>query len=314
MFKKIAIFKIALMSVFLLSQSHLATADDNLINTQQTINWNINQTFTVLTETLPVYKDPKEGSRPLFQIYKHMEVQPSEELMDVEGNRWFRFTDRNYWILAAQSDENPNLFPVQQGAKVIDTYNILNQPHNYAVKLVKYPGAQGRIETYQKIDGEYVMQHTYTATYQKDGPKSVYGDLKSPGGNVIRYLYRTTKSSMNGRDKNGEKFGVYKVSFPMPHDGFSHLIDGKMSVGQYNKLPTINYNTRGTLNPHPHSMLGADIVIHTKRKGSLGCINIENEAMSRFYHEDIVTENDKEIIPFVTYDEDVIAPPIGKLF
>lgn len=35
--------------------------------------------------------------------------------------------------------------------------------------------------------------------------------------------------------------------------------------------------------------------------------------MSRLYHEDLVTENDQEIIPFVIYDEDVQAPPIGQL-
>ena len=43
------------------------------------------------------------------------------------------------------------------------------------------------------------------------------------------------------------------------------------------------------------------------------CIMVPNEAMSRLYHEDLVTENDQEIIPFIIYDEDVIAPPIGQL-
>ena len=161
------------------------------------------------------------------------------------------------------------------------------------------------------------MQHTYTTSYRKEGEKTKYSDLKSPGGKVIRYLYRTTRSGMNGRDKDGNKFGVYKVSYPMPHDALPHLLAGRINIHQYNKIPTINYQGSGEnrmLYPHPTSYMGANIVLHTKRKGSRGCINIPNEAMSRLYHEDLVTENDKEIIPFVIYDEDVIAPPIGQLF
>jgi len=61
-------------------------------------------------------------------------------------------------------------------------------------------------------------------------------------------------------------------------------------------------------------MLGADILIHTKRWGSAGCVNVENEEMSYLYNEDLVTENDKEIIPLIIYDEEVVAPPMGQLF
>ena len=35
--------------------------------------------------------------------------------------------------------------------------------------------------------------------------------------------------------------------------------------------------------------------------------------MSFLYHEDLVTENDQEIIPFIIYDEDVVAPPTGRI-
>ena len=118
---------------------------------------------------------------------------------------------------------------------------------------------------------------------------------------------------MNGWDASGDPFGVYKTSFPMPHDGLPHLLKGNISTYQYNKLPAINQNSNGEFLPHPGSYMGADIVLHTKRKGSRGCINIENEAMSYLYHKDLVTELDREIIPLVIYDEDVIAPPIGKL-
>ncbi|MBN2087237.1 hypothetical protein JW758_02725 [Candidatus Peregrinibacteria bacterium] len=201
---------------------------------------------------------------------------------------------------------------VDYSSYIVDEYGILDLPHRYAVKFVKYPGAQGRIETYERVDSEYIMRNTYTTYYRKDGPKDRYGDLKSPGGNVVRYIYRTTNTGMGGWDKNGEPFGAYKVSFPMPHDARPLLESGQMSQAQFDKIPAINY-INGRLYPHPASMLGADIVLHTKVRGSRGCITIPNEAMSQLYHEDLVTENDTEIIPFIIYDEDVIAPPIGQL-
>lgn len=205
----------------------------------------------------------------------------------------------------------------QISVHIIDRYGILNMPHRYAVKFVKYPGAIGRMETYEKKGDEYIMRHTYTADYPKEGPKENPWDLKTVGGNVVRYLYRTTKSGMNGWNKESESFGVYKVSFPMPHDLEPLLEAKKITKAQYDKIPAINYKGIGEnkmLYPHPKSAVGADIVLHTARKGSRGCIMIENEAMSRMYHEDLVTENDKELIPLIIYDEDVIAPPIGQLF
>lgn len=196
----------------------------------------------------------------------------------------------------------------------VDPYGILAEPHHFAVKLVKEPGAKGMLETYEKTEtGEYVLRNTYPVTYRKEGPKTKYGDLKSPGGPVIRYIYRTTRTGMGGRNKAGETFGAYKVSYPMPYDALPYLQDGKMSLAQFNKIPAIN-RIDGILYPHPRGMLGADIVIHTKVKGSLGCINIENEEMARFYNEDLVTENDKEIIPLIIYDEDVVAPWVGQIF
>lgn len=121
---------------------------------------------------------------------------------------------------------------------------------------------------------------------------------------------------MNGWSKEKGYFGVFKVSFPMPHDLEPLLEKGLISQAQYDKIPVINYHgPEGSqmLMPHPASAVGADIVLHTARKGTLGCIIVENEAMSRLYHEDLVTENDQEIIPFVIYDEGVEAPPIGQL-
>jgi len=173
------------------------------------------------------------------------------------------------------------------------------------------------METYEKTDDGYRLRHIYPITYRKEGQKTRYGDLKSPGGNVVRYMYRTRRSGMNGWDKNGNPFGVYKISYPMPHDALPHLMAGRITEAQYNKIPAINWKGEGEnrmLYPHPHSYMGADIVLHTARKGSRGCLNIENEQMSFFYHEDLVTENDKEIIPLVIYDEEVIAPPVGDLF
>jgi len=275
--------------------------------------WNIYQTYTIESEGMPVFTRPDFNSNPAFELQKGMLVKPTASI-DKDGFKWFKLNNK-YWIPAMEPGGvvhlslNTNYDP----KKIVDLYGILDQPHKYAVKLTKYPGAIGKIETYRRVNGHYELNSVYEASYRKDGPKAKYGDLKSPGGPVVRYLYRTTYSSMNGWDKSGNKFGVYKVSFPMPHDALPYLLDGKMSTYQYNKIPAINYHG-GMFHPHPHSMLGADILIHTKAKGSLGCINIENEEMSNFYHNDIMTENNKEIIPFVIYDEDVVAPPTGQLF
>jgi hypothetical protein len=117
---------------------------------------------------------------------------------------------------------------------------------------------------------------------------------------------------MTSRDDQGS-FGVYKVRYPMPHDALPYLLEGKMTLGQYNNIPAIN-KIGNEFYPHPGSMLGADIVIHTARKGSRGCIILENSEMGKLYREDLQTENDKELIPFIIYDEDRVAPPEGTLF
>lgn len=247
-----------------------------------------------------------------------MKLEPTDVVIE-NGYKWFKVGDRNLWVPAVEPQGVVNVAPQEDphAPEIVDLYGIMDMPHRYAVKWVKYKGAQGRIETYKKVGDEYVMQHTYSIYYRKDGPKDRYGDLKSPGGSVIRYLYRTTRSGMNGRDKTGKSFGVYKVSFPMPHDAFPHLLAGHIGSAQYNKIPAINWQGSGKnriLVPHPDSYMGADIVLHTKKRGSRGCITVQNEMMSFLYNEDLVTENDKEIIPFIVYDEDVIAPAIGKLF
>lgn len=275
--------------------------------------WDIQRTFSVTASSMPVYREPTMDLKPEFDMAQGTKFSPLESVSK-DGVEWFK-VEGGFWVPAMEPNGVVNLAmePKTEQPKVIDLYGIMAQPHQYAVKMVKMPGAKARIETYKKVDGEYVLNHTYDSTYRKDGPKDKYGDLKSPGGPVIRYLYRTTRSAMNGRDKSGASFGVYKVSYPMPHDALPYLLAGKMSLAQFNNIPAINY-VGETLYPHPHSMLGADIVIHTKNKGSLGCINIENELMSQLYHEDLVTENDKEIIPFVIYDENVAAPSEGELF
>lgn len=277
--------------------------------------WDLNGTFEISTPTLMAYAAPDIHSKPAFALYKGMDIEPSETLY-ADGYRWFKFGDRGYWIPAIEPGGIVNLVTkTERGAGYIeDYYGILDQPHNYAVKMVKYPDALGRMETYEKVADAYVLRNVYELSYRKEGQKSNYGDLKTIGGNVVRYMYRTTRSSMNGWDATGDHFGVYKTSFPMPHDGLSHLLAGRISPHQYNKLPTINQHDNGEFYPHPGSYMGADIVLHTKRKGSRGCINIENEAMSYFYHEDLVTELDREIIPLIIYDEDVVAPPVGELF
>ncbi len=275
--------------------------------------WSLGQTFTVTSDQLPVYQEPGVGSQPGL-LYKGMSFVPIEEVSR-DGVDWFKVGSRSLWVPAIENGGVVNIAAEAESPSpgIIDLYGILNQPHRYAVKMVKEEGAKGRIETYEKTDSGYRLRYTYQITYRKDGPKDKFGDLKSPGGPVVRYLYRTNRSSMNGWSKDGSQFGVFKVSYPMPHDALPDLLSGKMSLEAYNKIPAIN-RIGDTLYPHPHSMLGADILIHTVRWGSLGCVNIENEAMSFLYNKDLVTENDKEIIPLVIYDENVIAPPEGQLF
>lgn len=275
--------------------------------------WDVHHTYTVASTTVQAFTNPDANSKSKFLLYKGMEFKPSN-IVNIGGYQWFKVGNKSLWVPATEPNGVVNLsMNTTDQLRIVDLYGIMDMPHRYAVKMVKYPGAKGRIETYKKVVDKYVMQHTYTVTYRKEGPKTKFNDLKSPGGNVIRYLYRTTRSSMNGWDKSGQKFGVYKVSYPMPHDALPYLLSGKISIHQYNKIPAINY-IGDKLYPHPKSYMGADIVLHTARKGSRGCITVPNEAMGMMYHEDLVTENDKEIIPFVIYDEDVEAPPIGELF
>lgn len=285
--------------------------------------WSIDDAYQVSEKTLGVYTKPNLNTPPVFDLYYGMPVKALESRV-IEGRKWFKISHKSYWIIAIDQGGRVNLTlnPEPRQHRILDLYGILNQPHRYAVKLVKYSKsdgrmAAGRLETYKKRGNQYIFSKSYEVNYPKQGAKDIYGDLKTVGGPVVRYLYRTTRSGMNGYNKNREHFGVYKVSYPMPHDGIPHLLNGRMTPYQYNKLPALNYresNGKRVYYPHPHSMLGADIVIHTARKGSLGCIILDNEEMSDIYHRDVVTENDTEIIPMIIYDEGVKAPVKGKLF
>ncbi len=276
--------------------------------------WSLGNTYEISSNTLTVYSQPDIHSQPAFHLYKGMDIKPSE-IQNSDGYKWFKLANKNYWVPALEPGGITHLIiKTSTDANYIeDYYGVLEMPHNFAVKMVKYAGAKGHMEIYKKVGEEYALQSSYDISYRKDGEKDEYGDLKTVGGNVVRYMYRTTRSSMNGWDASGDKFGVFKTSYPMPHDGLPHLLEGHISTYQYNKLPAINQHSNGEFYPHPGSYMGADIVLHTKRKGSRGCINIENEAMAYLYHEDMATELDREIIPLVIYDEDVIAPPIGQL-
>lgn len=263
--------------------------------------------------TLPAYAS-SEDKEPAFWLYRGMEIKPQGA--DLRGkDLWIKFEagNRDYWIKGIDKGQKNYQQSESEKKGIIDSYGILDMPHQYAVKLVKKPEAKGAIETYKKINGKYVFQYSYEAAYPKEGPKSVYGDLKTVGGPIIRYMYRTTRSGMNGRDREGSAFGVYKISYPMPHDALPYFLEGKMGTAGYNKIPAIN-EKNGQYFPHPHSAMGADILIHTGAKGSLGCINVANEAMAFLYEKDLVSANDREIIPLIIYDEDNEAPSTGELF
>jgi len=267
----------------------------------------IKESYVVTLSNTPIYLQPDSTKDPISFIYGQGDLFPSESI-----NGWakVKIGYQDYWIPEDKYQARVNQ---KDDKTIIDLYGIMDQPHTYAIKLVKFPDAKGRIETYKKTEDGYKMQKIYSVSYPKAGPKDKYGDLKTVGGPVIRYIYRTTRSSMNGRSEDGDKFGVYKVSFPMPHDALPHVLDGNMSLGRYNQFPIINYKGN-QLFPHPPSLMGADILIHTKNKGSLGCIMVENEEMNYMYHEDLPTLSNTEIIPMVIYDEDMEAPQVGKLF
>lgn len=280
-------------------------------------SWQEGKRFKIATEKVAVYTQPDPSESPAFDLYENMVVE-NQELIDAEGIQWLTLKagSRKYFVPAAFPGGNTsvvleeNAQPTEYG--IVDHYGILKQPHRYTLKLVKMPGAKGRMEVYEKTDEGYTFKNAYDVKYPKEGPKAKYGDLKTVGGPVVRYVYRTTRSAMNGWDSEGS-FGVYKVSFPMPHDALPYLMEGKMTLGQYNKIPAIN-KIGEEFYPHPGSMLGADIVIHTARKGSRGCIILEHSEMAKLYRSDMPTENDKEIIPLIIYDEDRVAPPEGTLF
>ena len=278
-------------------------------------SWNDHYKFEVTSKQLSVYSEPDIKSQKLFILYKGMTIE-SHGVIIADGYKWLKISNKNFWIPAMQPGGITNIMIKTNSDKteIKDFYGIMDMPHNYAVKLVKYHGAKGKIETYKKINNKYIMQNTYKVRYPKEGPKSLYGDYKTVGGNTIRYIYRTTRSGMNGRNAKGENFGVYKISYPMPHDGLSGVLNGNLSVWQYNKLPAINKYSNGEYCPHPGSKLGADIVLHTAKRGSRGCIIVDNEEMSYMYHNDLVSDLNTEIIPLVIYDEDIIAPPTGRLF
>lgn len=283
--------------------------------------WNKVGSFKVSAQTVKVY-DSLEAKKSTFILYKGMRVK-SQNIIDKDGVKWLqsKFGVKNYFIPAVEADGKTNVIPVgdvsiatvkEETVAIQDEYGILDQTHRFAIKLVKEEGSKGRLETYEKTEDGYVFRNSYQVDYPKDGPKSIYGDLKTVGGPVVRYVYRTTKTSRGGKDA-GQSFGGYKISYPMPHDALPYLQNGTMTVQAYNNIPAIN-EKNGVFTPHPHSKLGADLVIHTDVWGSLGCIILKNDEMADLFLRDLVTENDKEIIPLVIYDENVVAPAEGQLF
>lgn len=279
--------------------------------------WTDEATYKIEDSVLTAYGSPSIEDQSAFNLYKGMTVE-SQSLKLVNQELWIetKVGGKSYWIPATEGSRTKVSLKKDLDSGVVDYYGILDQPHRYAVKLVKLPGANGRLETYEKTETGYAYRQSYEVRYPKEGPKNRYGDLKTVGGPVVRYLYRTTRSSRNGRYE-GEFFGVYKVSYPMPHDALPYLEAGKMSVAQYQRIPAINFRgpeENRQLYPHPQGILGADIVVHTDAWGTLGCIIMPSGDMHKLYHEDLVTENDKEIIPFIIYDEGVTAPKEGQLF
>ncbi|MFH0821054.1 MAG: hypothetical protein V1908_04755 [Candidatus Peregrinibacteria bacterium] len=274
-----------------------------------------NEWIRITAKTTEVRSNPDLKSKSLFTLYEGMQV-PFDEVKVTPEGFWYSFKIRKstYWIQGEINGEFQFKRVTEELPRIIDSYGILNQPHRFVAKLVKYSSAaEGRLETYEKIEGEYVLSNVYPVTYRREGKKTDYADLRTVGGPVIRYMYRTMQTGMKGRDQSEREFGAFKISYPMPHDALPHFLEGRMGFASYNMIPVINW-LNDLLIPHPHSLMGADILIHTARKGSRGCINVENEQMSMLYYDDLAAENDHEIIPLVIYDENVETPSIGEFF
>lgn len=299
-----------------------ASEMDEIVSFELTTSeWDKTGLFVVSAGTVKAY-DSMVLTKPKFTLYKGMQFQ-SQNIIDKDGVKFIqaKFGNKNYFIPAIQDGGNANVTPVgiyniasisEETGAIKDYYGILDQPHTYAIKLVKEKGAKGRLETYEKTDEGYVFRKSYQVKYPKEGPKVIYGDLKTVGGPVVRYVYRTTNTSRGGSSA-GKSFGGYKISYPMPHDALPYLEKGTMTVQSYNNIPALNVKN-GVYTPHPQGKLGADLVIHTDVWGSLGCIIMKNDQMANLYLKDLVTVNDKEIIPLIVYDENVVAPSEGQLF
>lgn len=284
-------------------------------------NWDKTGLFEVSAGTVKVY-DSTVLTKPKFTLYKGMQFQ-SQDIIDKDGVKFIqtKFGNKSYFIPALNEVGTTSVRPVgiyniasvsEETGTIKDYYGILDLPHTYAIKLVKEKGAKGRLETYEKTEDGYLFRNSYQVKYPKEGPKVIYGDLKTVGGPVVRYVYRTTNTSRGGSSA-GKYFGGYKISYPMPHDALPYLQKGTMNIQSYNNIPAISVKN-GVYTPHPRGKLGADLVIHTDIWGSLGCIIMKNDQMANLYLKDLVTVNDKEIIPLIVYDENVVAPTEGELF
>src|SRR3989338_2700747 len=100
---------------------------------------------------MPAYEDPKSTSNAALELFEGMHLKVIESAIK-EGDIWFKFKagKKDYWLKSAERGKNKIGVITEPSKTIVDSYGILNLPHRYAVKLVKFPGATGQLETYKR--------------------------------------------------------------------------------------------------------------------------------------------------------------------
>ena len=97
--------------------------------------WALGQNFVVTASKIPIYADPGSQKTISSYLYSGMTVEPTDWVTK-EGVDWFKVGDRSLWVPASEPNGIINVAADENipGAKIIDLYGILDQPHRYAVK------------------------------------------------------------------------------------------------------------------------------------------------------------------------------------
>ena len=100
--------------------------------------WADNGVFAVARQAIDIFGAPDIHSEPEFKIYRNMSFSPAETIIQ-NGYKWFKLGNKNYWAPAVEPNGIVNFVaePKSENRRILDLYGIMNQPHRYAVKMVK---------------------------------------------------------------------------------------------------------------------------------------------------------------------------------